>query len=715
MRTSSWVEVACACWALAWLAGAAAAPAAERETGGRRPAAPSDVLVFRGVTDVRVSPAGGQAVLAVEWADPEEDAFTSDLYLVPLEAAGRAGVPGGGTAAEPRPLTRHPAHDGRPRWSPDGRRLAFLSDRAGEDQIHAMDLSGGEPVQVTRAPEGIQEYDWSPDGAWIVYSTLEPKQRAPGGNATERGEPGGVRSSSAGEPIVVTRTQIKRDGEGYLDERRTHLWVVSSRGGEPRRLTGGSPEQARFDDGSPRWSPDGKWIAFVSNRTVDPDANHNTDLWVIPPAGGEIRRVTTNPGSDEAPSWAPDGRRLAWVANLHANNYFTLENLMVGGLEGGEPRNLSGRLDRWVAAESVINGGGRAEPFWSADGRTVHVTTEHEGRHRLTAFPADEGEARDLLQGPFTVDYAGLDTASGRIVFALTGPLHPYDLYSSDGRGGDLRRLTALNDEPLGRIELSVPETFRARNPAGDSVESWIYPPAGMQKGRKYPLILYIHGGPQGFDGDYWDAGLENQIFPGRGWAVLRVNYRGSTSYGEKFSRALQGDWHWREHEDLMAALDEALRRYPWIDRGRLGIGGWSYGGIMTIWAVGHTERFKVGVPERFEVDYPALYGVDQWHIQYETEFGSPFRNRDKYWKHSPLRFIEQIRTPLYLISNALDMNCPLPQAEQFYQGLKYLGRSPELVIYPGEPHSMTHPSHLIDRLERLLVWFGRHLDEVKP
>jgi dipeptidyl aminopeptidase/acylaminoacyl peptidase len=682
---------------------------------------PEDLFALRNVTAVEVSPAGGQAVFVVEWADAGENEFTSDLYLVPTgpgapaDLGDRPGAPAAtqaGQLPEARRLTHSPAADTSPRWSPDGQRLAFLSERDGQEQIYVLDLRGGEPARVTESPEGVEEFDWSPDGARLVYVTLEPKAKKA---AARGGEEAAARDNEGDEddlePIVITRTQIKRDGEGYLDDRHTHLWVVPARGGEARRLTGGSAEQARWDDEHPRWSPDGKWIVFVSNRAEDPDASDNTDLWLISPEGGEPRRVTGNPGSDEAPSWSPDGKRLAWVANLHPNNGYTLDNLMVMDVSASEPRNLSGRLDRWVATRSVINGGGRTSALWSADGRTLYVTTEFEGRHRLTAFPVDGGEPRDLVQGPFTVDYPGLDARANRFVFALTDPVRPYDLYTSDGGGGELRRLTALNDEVLAGLRLSRPEVFTARNSARQPIESWLYPPVDPAPGRKVPLILYIHGGPQGFDGDYFDPGLENQLFPGQGWAVLRVNYRGSSSYGEKFSTVLFGDWHSREHEDLMAALDEALRKYPYLDESRLGIGGWSYGGIMTIWTVGRTDRFKVGVPERFEVDYPGLYGVDQWHIQYETEFGSPFRNRAKYWQYSPLRTIEKIRTPLFLISDALDANCPLPQAEMFYQGLKYLKIPTELVIYPGEPHSMLYPSHLVDRLRRLVAWYRRYLD----
>jgi dipeptidyl aminopeptidase/acylaminoacyl peptidase len=287
---------------------------------------------------------------------------------------------------------------------------------------------------------------------------------------------------------------------------------------------------------------------------------------------------------------------------------------------------------------------------------------------------------------------------------------HLPEIHTMAADGSSLERLSHFNDAFLDSVSLSVPETIVARNGAGDDVESWLYPPLSLDPARKYPLILYIHGGPQEYDGDFFDTGLENQVFPGAGYAVLRVNYRGSTSYGERFCRAPWGDWHSREYEDLMAALDRALADRPWLDAGRLGIGGWSYGGIMTLWAVGHTDRFKVGVPERFSFDYRSTFGEDQWHTQSLEELGNPMTEDEKYRRLSPGTYLPNVKTPLYLIADQKDLNCPLPQVMQAYQRLRLMGQKTELVVYPDEPHSMGRTSHLVDRLERLLHWYGAHL-----
>ena len=255
-----------------------------------------------------------------------------------------------------------------------------------------------------------------------------------------------------------------------------------------------------------------------------------------------------------------------------------------------------------------------------------------------------------------------------------------------------------------------TPERVLARNSAGKEVEGFLYPPPGFDPSQRYPLVLYIHGGPEGYDGHFFDPGLENQLLPSAGLAVLRCNYAGSTSYGEAFTRRLYGNWHFPEAEDLLACLDEALRTRPWLDDKRLGVGGWSWGGIMSLWLVGHTDRFKVAVPERFSMDYLSAFGQDQWFPNYLAELGDPVRDAEKYRRHSPSTYLADVKTPLYLIANENDGNCPLPQAMQLYQRLRQQGVKTELVVYPGESHGLSKPSYLVDRLERLLGWFGTHL-----
>lgn len=672
------LEAACRA-ILAVLALASAGDAQADDASGKRPVTPEDTYSLRTISALDVAPDGQSLAYVVDVADRDKNNYASALFL------------GGLAGGEARRITRKDAYDSSPRFSPDGKRLAFLSNRGGGAQLVVARADGRKPRTLTEVAEGVDGYDWSPDGKWLVFVTTDP-------------------ATKEVDPIVITGSLIQKDGEGFVDKRRSHLWIVSSDGAAPRQLTRGP-----HDDSEPRWSPDGGLIAFVSNRTEDPDASDNTDIYVVQPDGTGLRQVAANPGPDESPRWSHAGDRLAFVGNLRENDFYQANHLMVAPLAGGTTVDLSGGLDTWVALDGFdSDSGGRAAPQWSPDDRTIYTTFERRGANYLAALPSAGGPVQEVLAGKFVLGLVRFSPAAGRFVFTLTDPTHPSELHTSALDGTGLSRLSHLNDEWLAERKLSIPEKIVATNPGGDTIESWLYPPVDFDPAKRYPLILYIHGGPQGYDGEFFDTGLENQIFPAAGFAVLRVNYRGSTSYGEAFCRALWGDWHRREYDDLMAALDQALTR-AWLDPDRLGIGGWSYGGIMTIWTVGHTDRFKVGVPERFEVDYLSAFGQDQWFAQYLAELGDPFREAEKYRRLSPITYAPNIKTPLYLITDEDDGNCPMPQAMQFYQRLRYLGVKTELVVYPGEPHSMWHPAHLVDRLRRLLVWFGGHLSTGPP
>lgn len=657
--------LACALWTVA---SASASSSAER-----RAVTPADVYALRMVSSLDVAPDGALAFV-VATSSRQADGSSNTLYR--MAAAG----------GEPKALTPGGASDTHPRFSSDGKRLAFLSDPGGGTQLVVADAGGGHRKVLTHGGE-VEAFDWSPDGRQLVFVRRDPQGR-----------------KADNDPWVITRSQIQRDGEGFVTDRHDHLWLVSAAGGEPRPLTSGS-----YDEADPRWSPDGKWIAFVSNRTADPDSNDNTDVFVVGTDGKDLRAVAANPGPDETPRWSHRSDRIAFVGGVRPNDLYETRPLMVATLSGGPVLNLTGALDTWVAYDDLA-GGGREGGIWSRDDDTLYVTLERRGATFLAAIPAAGGAAREILGGRRHIDGVRLSPSRDRFFLTLGDATHLPEIHAMAADGSGLERLTHFGDAFLDGVSLSVPEKLVARNGSGDDVESWLYPPLGLDPSRKYPLILYIHGGPQEYDGDFFDTGLENQVFPGAGYAVLRVNYRGTTSYGEKFCRAIWGDWHSREYEDLMAALDHALAERPWLDAGRLGIGGWSYGGIMTLWTVGHTDRFKVGVPERFSFDYRSTFGEDQWHAQYVEELGNPMTEEEKYRRLSPGTYLPNVKTPLYLIADQKDLNCPLPQVMQAYQRLRLMGQKTELVVYPDEPHSMARPSHLVDRLERLLRWYGAHL-----
>ncbi len=686
--------------------GRSAVPA--RGAAGPVPVTPADVYEMRTLSGCAISPDGKWIAYSVDQAERDTDSYRGELWIMAADGS------------EAKKLSREDDYDSTPLFSPDSRRVAWLSDDGSGTQIRVATVGKGKSKLVTAIPEGVDEFDWSPDGKSFVVSRFDPepageKEAEPAGEAAGRKNREEPEEPEEGEPYVVTRMQIQRDGEGFLDTRYTHLWVVPEDGGEPKQITSGA-----WDDSDPQWSPDGRWIAFVSNRAADPDLTDNTDLYAVQPDGTGLRPLVTRPGPDDAPSWSRRGDRLAFSSIRKPNDYYMrTDQMVVRVAEPGEPLpepvNLTAALDTWVAGDNYVSGGAsHMRALWSPDGGRLALTVEKRGANVLISVPSDRpltaGEAPLEILGGASVKDLVRSSAAGELVTAVSDALHLPDLQTIPAGGGVPGAVTRLNESFHRDRRFSAPIKVSAKNPDGDTVESWLYPPLDLDPARRYPMIVYIHGGPQGYDGDYFDTGLENQIFPSRGWAVLRVNYRGSTSYGEAFCRAIWGDWHGREFDDLMAATDGALREHAWLDPNRLGMGGWSYGGIMTIWIAGHTDRFKVGVPERFEVDYLSSFGQDQWFLQYLEELGSPIKNEVLYRRLSPVTYIESIKTPLYLIADELDGNCPLPQAMQFYQRLRLLGQKTELVVYPGEAHSMASPRHLEDRLERLQVWFARHL-----
>ena len=688
---------------LASLALAAAARATAARPAAPRPVVPEDTYRIQVVRGIEVSPDAKTLAITVERADETENSFRHNVLLM--------GAEGGSVRALCRPETE--CTD--PKFSPDGTRIAWLSDEKGEEtQIFVARLPGKHARAITTGREAPTDFDWSPDGTRIVYTRLDGYVKLPPPGAampsTASARRGAQKSARVEEddvsPFVIKRTQIQRDGEGFLDERRSHLWIVGVDGGKEHPITSGP-----YDDDEPRWSPRGDQIAFVTNRNPDPDATDDSDIWAVPPGGGPARRLAGSPGPDAGICWSHRGDRIAFVGTARRDDYYQTTHAMVAPVAGGPAVDLTGSLDTWVSLDDLV--GGAADPSrieWSADDATVDVVLDRKGANYVARIPSSGGAAREILGGREVVGLVRVASASGRIYFTRSTPTLISELWSAALDGSGRRKLYAPNDALQAQLSLVVPKQITAKNSAGDDVESWLYPPVGLDPAKSYPMILYIHGGPTEYDGELFDTGLENQIFPGKGWAVLRVNYRGSTSYGEAFCEAPKGDWHTREYEDLMASVDEALKRFPWIDKSRLGLGGWSYGGIMTLWTVAHTDRVKVGVPERFEIDYFSSFGEDQWALQYLTELGSPYEKPDLYRRLSPATYVPKIRTPLFLIADEKDGNCPPTQAMQLYQRLRLLGQKTELVIYPSEPHTMTIPSHYVDRLYRLVDWFGRYL-----
>jgi dipeptidyl aminopeptidase/acylaminoacyl peptidase len=649
----------------------------------RRPMEPRDLTRIRIVSDPQLCPEGRRVAYVVTTLSEERDEYLSQIWVVAL-AGGR-----------PRRFTSGPKRDTTPRWSPDGTRLAFLSERERSEkpQLHVMPADGGEPVRLTRLRHGVTRPVWAPDGIRLAFVSRVGGWEEPE-DETERQKSKPAR--------VITTMKYKWNGEGFVYDRRPHLFVVAVDGGEPVQLTDGD-----FADEHPAWSPDGTLLAFSSARHPDRDHDNAADIWVVPAAGGEPRRVTDTAGPAGWPSFSPDGRTIAYLGHRHLNEVARNVRVYRVPVEGGPSTCLTAAFDR--TCQPYYHA---ASPTWVDAGRALLVPVEDEGNVSVYRVDAAGNRPPERLIGGERV-LTGFSVAGDAIAFAASGPVSPPEVFCCRADGSDERRLTDENRAWKATVALAGPERFRFER-AGAAVDGWILRPPGFEPGRRYPVLLNIHGGPATqYGSGFFD---EFQVYAGAGYGVLYLNPRGSQGYGEGFMRAVIGDWGGGDYADVMAGVDQALRRFDWIDPARLGVMGGSYGGFLTSWIVSHTDRFVAACSERALNTHYSMFGTsDIGHYFPEGYSGGhlPWENLDWYLEHSPLTYAKQIVTPLLIIHAEDDLRCPIEQAEQLFVTLKKQRKEVVLVRFPDENHELSRsgrPRHRLERFRILLEWFGRHL-----
>ena len=634
---------------------------------------PGDIYELRWADDPRLSPDGRTAAFVVWSTDRETNDYTASIWLVAVDGA-----------AQPRRLTRGKKQDVAPRWSPDGSRLAFASNRDSKaKQLYVLPVEGGEPLQLTELNEDVTEVVWSPDGTRIVFSA---RVRDPAYEEEDERKR---------RPRRFERLQYKLDDEGWIGDRRRHLFVVPADGSAPPvQLTDGD-----FEDAAPSWSPDGRRIAFASARQEHWDTEVERDIFVVDAEGGEPERLTGGDSRYEAPAWSPDGSAIACRWAPGGFDYPRHGQIAVLDASTGERRVLTESLDRNCAPYPEIR-----EPVW--DGDSILFVLEESGYNALYRVGADgAGEPEAVFREVWVTAF---DCVVGQIAHAATTPTSLPEIYTAEGR------LTDVSSA----VEASEPERFTAVSADGSEVEAWIIRPVGFEEGRRYPLLLNVHGGPFA---QYGNRFLDEfQVQAGAGYAVLYSNPRGSSGYSEEWGRAIRGPieggegWGSRDYEDVMAVLDEALERFDFIDPERLGVLGGSYGGFMTSWIVSHTDRFQAACSERSVNNFVLEGGSGDIGWAFKGIVGEYwFEAPDAYLQISPSKYAANITTPLLILHSEDDLRCPLGHAEDLFAILRVLKRDVELVIFPAESHNLSRtgsPAHREMRFEAILDWFERTL-----
>ena len=676
---------------------------------GKRPITETDLYSFQWIADSRISPDGSRIAYTHLAVNSKHDGYDSALWMV--SANGGA----------PRQLTAGP-RDASARWSPDGRMIAFLrggGERDGKPapaQIYVLPLDGGEARQVTDLPKGAGAPQWSPDGHWIAFtSTTQPKDFE---KKSDKDEESDVR--------VITKAAYRQNGAGYNEVARpSHIWKVEvpevvNAPQKAKQITSGE-----FAESDPVWSRDGASLYYTSERVLEtyyePPRNA---IYAVSANGGTGTKITGIDGSARGLALSANGRSLTFVGAINKGEgvierSYSQPDLFVTSVEpGSTAKNLTEKYDFDIGGgvggdQGPPRGGGFSKPYWSKDGRYICVVAAEEGRANLKRVEVETGKVEALTSGDHDVFSYDATPDGAKVAVLISTPTNIGDLFLSDGRSGHLERLTHINEKLFSQLNLTEPAMLWYKSFDGKRVQTWVQRPPDFHEGKKYPMILDIHGGPHSAYGYTFDH--EFQWMAAKGYVVLYPNPRGSTSYGQDFGNIIQYHYPGDDYKDLMAGVDEVIQR-GWVDPGKMGVTGGSGGGVLTNWVIGHTDRFKAAVSQRSIADWR-----DFWYTADFTQFasnwfrGAPWESEADFKERSPITYVQNIHTPLMLVEGESDFRTP-PGAggEQMFRALKYLKRPVVMVRFPGESHELSRsgkPTHRVERLQHIVAWMDQWVE----
>jgi dipeptidyl aminopeptidase/acylaminoacyl peptidase len=642
------------------------------------------------VGDPQISPDGSHILFTYSEVNLDEDKYDTQIWMLDL------------SKRKPVQFTFGKENCSNPRWSPDGKTILFTSNRPSPDdpkaedekkkkaQLFVIPVDGGEARQITQVEEGVQDPEWSPDGRSIMFRANVFK---------------GEKATEESDVKIIRRMKYKHDGKGFSVGMYTHLFVVPSKGGKSKQLTDGL-----FDVEDADWSPDGKKISFVSNFTEDADNSFFRNIYTVPAKGGEPKLLWEGKGMIGAIAWAPNSQHLAFVGrDIEDPKLIWHKNaeLYILPADGGEPKCLTAGLDRTARGAGLV---------WSPDSESIHLIYPDLGASHIYKVGVDGG-IEALTEGENRTYGFSIDGSGTEIAFNAGSAVSPTELWIKDGKGQ--RRLTEMNKRLLKKLQVIPPEEFWFTASDGVKVQGWIVKPRGCQEGEKYPTCIQIHGGPRSAYG-YKMEGAEHefQVLAHHGYAVVYTNPRASIGYGEQFAGLISGAWGERDYLDFMEATDYVIENYGFVDADRFGVLGGSYGGFMTNWIVGHTNRYKAAITMRSISNWYSFHGTSDigWMTlpTHELINGSdPWDDMELCMEKSPITYVKNMKTPLLIIHSENDYRCPMEQGEQLYIALKKLGKTTEFVRFPGEPHGLSRtgkPKHRKERLQHIVRWFDRYL-----